>query len=89
MSIPEDLAGQLEKLLGCETRHQGHACVIHEILDNGRTLILISVQQENIQGDQFGNPRRRVPLSFSVPIIDEDGRSPHPEYLALELPVKW
>ncbi len=89
MSIPEDLAVQLEKLLGCTTRHQGHDCVIHEILDNGRTLILISIQQGNIQGDQYGNPRRRVPLTFSIPIVDEDGQSPHPEYLALELPVEW
>jgi len=89
MSLPEDLAEQLEALLGFETRHLGHVCVIHEILDCGHTLVLISIQQDNIQGDQFGNPRRRVPLTFSVPIIDEDGRSPHPEYLALELPVTW
>ncbi len=89
MPIPENLAEQLEKLLGLETRHQGHVCVIHEILDNGNTLVLISVQQGNIQGDQFGNPRRRVPITFSIPIIDKDGHSPHPEYLALELPFEW
>jgi len=89
MALPEDLAEQLENLLGFETRHLGHACVIHEILDEGHTLVLISIQQDNIQGDQYGNPRRRVPLTFSIPIIDEDGQSPHPEYLALELPVEW
>lgn len=89
MPLPVDLTEQLESLLGYKTRHQGQACVIHEILDDGRTLVLVCVQQDNIQGDQYGNPRRRVPQTFSIPTIDDDGQSPHPDYLALKLPVEW
>ncbi len=89
MSLPARLAEQLEHLIGFETRYEGHNCRIHELLDDGQTLILIAMEQNAIQGDQHGNPRRRVPLTFSIPVLDEDGKSLHPDCAALNLPVEW
>ncbi len=76
---------QLRNMIGVHVEHQGISCKVVEVLEDGPALVLISIDENHIQADQYGNPARRVPQTFTVPILSADGSSIHPAYMALDL----
>ena len=83
----EAILATLEDLLGQPVIYMGKPCRLVELLDEGPTLVLGSLEGNNIQADQYGNPRRRVPHTYCIPVFEDDGVTPHPELLALDLPL--
>lgn len=76
----------LRETIGQPVHHQGRQCVIIEVLDEGPTLVLQCDQGRDIQADQFGNAKRRVPPVYHIPLFKDDGKTLHPDYEALGLP---
>lgn len=76
---------QLRNMIGLRVHYQGIPCQVVEVLEDGPSLVLVSIEEENIQADQFGNPKRRVPQTYTVPVLSADGKSIHPAYLSLDL----
>lgn len=76
----------LRESIGLIVEHHGRRCVIVEVLDEGPTLVVQCRQERDIQADQFGNAKRRVPPVHHIPVFNEDGTSLHPDYEALGLP---
>lgn len=76
---------QLRKMIGIYVSHQGIDCKVVEVLEDGPSLVLVSMDENHIQTDQYGNPLRRVPQTFNVPVLSADGNTIHPSYLALDL----
>jgi len=76
---------QLRGMIGVKVIHQGVACKVVEILEDGPSLVLLSVDDSHIQSDQYGNPLRKVPQTYTVPVLNSSGSEIHPAYLALDL----
>lgn len=76
---------QLRDMIGVQVWHEGTCCEVLEVLEDGPSLILVSVEADTIQTDQFGNPSRRVPKTHTVPVLSGDGTALHPAFLALDL----
>lgn len=76
---------QLRSMIGVQVWHEGVCCEVLEVLDDGPALILVSVDGDTMQADQFGNPSRRVPQTHAVPVLSNDGEALHPAFLALDL----
>ena len=76
---------ELRGMIGTRVRYQGITCSILEVLEDGPALVLISVGQGAIQSDQFGNPKRRVPETFTIPVFTPEHDAYHPAYLSLGL----
>lgn len=76
---------QLRNMIGICVTHQGIDCKVVEVLEDGPSLVLTSIDESHIQMDQYGNPLRRVPQTFNVPVLSSDGKTIHPSYLALDL----
>jgi len=76
---------QLRSMIGVQVQHEGEHCEVVEVLEDGPALILASIGGNTIQSDQFGNPSRRVPQTYTVPVLAPDGSGLHPAFLALEL----
>ncbi len=76
---------QLRNMIGIEVSHRGILCRVIEVLDDGPTLVLQDLDRRDMQTDQFGDPRRRVPATYTVPVLDNEHSSIHPEFLALDL----
>lgn len=76
---------QLREMIGVQVWHDGMRCEILEVLEDGPSLILVSVDSDTLQSDQFGNPSRRVPQTHTVPVLTSDGTALHPAFLALDL----
>lgn len=77
---------QLRRMIGVRVRHQGVDCVVIEVLEDNVALVLQVAEGEGtIQSNQFGDARRRVPQTFSVPILDAAHDALHPDFLALDL----
>ena len=76
---------QLRNMIGVQVYHQGISCKVIEVLEDGPSLVLISIDENYIQADQYGNPQRRVPETFTIPVLTTDGDEIHPAYLALDL----
>ncbi len=76
---------QLRKMIGVQVIHEKIACKVIEVLEDGPALVLISISEDHIQLDQYGNPLRKVPETFTVPVLSKDGNFIHPLYLALDL----
>ncbi len=85
MSGPSVTIEQLRAMIGVQVSHEGTRCEIVEVLDDGPVLILVSVDGDTIQADQFGSPSRRVPTTHTVPVLGSDGVSLHPAFVALNL----
>lgn len=79
---PVDLT-QLRGRIGSLVEHQGVICRIVEVLEQEPALVLATVHEDHIQTDQFGNPKRRTPTTFTVPVLSADGASHHIAFLAL------
>ena len=76
---------QLRSMIGIHLYHQGISCKVIEILEDQPALVLVSTDEATIQTDQYGNPQRRVPQTFTVPVLTSDGNNIHPAYLELDL----
>lgn len=76
---------QLRSMIGVRLSHQGIPCKVVEILEDGPSIVLMSIDDQHIQSDQYGNPKRRVPQTFTIPVLTSDGNSIHPAYLELNL----
>ena len=76
---------QLRGMIGVRVIHQAIPCKVIEVLDDGPSLVLVSLDENHIQTDQFGNPLRKVPQTFTIPVLSADGSEIHAAYLALEL----
>lgn len=76
---------QLRDMIGVQVWHEGRRCEVLEVLEDGPSLILVSIESDTIQPDQFGNPTRRVPQTHAVPVLNHDGSGLHPIFLALDL----
>ncbi len=85
MSVITITLEQLRNMIGIHVYHQGVSCKAVEVLEDGPSLVLMSIDEDHIQTDQYGNPARRVPQTFTVPILTADGNSIHPAYIALDL----
>ena len=76
---------QLRSMIGVRLSHQGIPCRVVEILEDGPSIVLMSIEEQHIQSDQYGNPKRKVPQTFTIPVLGSDGKSIHPAYLELNL----
>jgi len=76
---------QLRNMIGIELNHQGIPCKVVEVLEDGPSIVLMCTDEGCIQSDQYGNPLRRVPQTFNVPVLSRDKQSIHPAFLALDL----
>ncbi|NOY66283.1 MAG: hypothetical protein GXP13_02585 [Gammaproteobacteria bacterium] len=76
---------QLRGMIGVAVIHQGIPCKIVEVLEDGPSLVLINIDESHIQVNQYGNPLRKVPQTFTVPVLNSAGDEIHPAYLALDL----
>lgn len=77
---------QLRGMIGLTVRYRGHTCCVIEVLEDGPSVVLEERgPAKALQEDQFGDPQRRVPRTFTVPILDEQRTGIHPEFLALDL----
>ena len=77
---------QLRGMIGLEAYHQGIACQVIEVLEDGPSLVLQAIALHGvIQPNQHGDPSRRVPQTFTVQVLTDSRRELHPEYLALDL----
>lgn len=85
MSERDTSIERLWELIGTHVDHEGVRCQVVEVLEDGPALILASAGHDTIQNDQFGNPTRRVPETYTVPVLAADGSGPHPAFLALKL----
>ena len=72
---------QLRNMIGVQVYHQGISCKVIEVLEDGPSLVLISIDENHIQADQYGNPQRRVPETFTIPVLTTDGDEIQPAYL--------
>ncbi len=72
-------------MIGVQVNHEGACCEVVEVLEDGPVLILVSIDGDCIQSDQFGSPSRRVPTTHIVPVLGSDGVSLHPAFIALNL----
>lgn len=76
---------QLRNMIGVHVYHQGVACNVIEVLEDGPALVLKCLDETHVQSNQFGDPSRRVAQTYIVKVLSADGRSIHPAYLALDL----
>ena len=71
--IDTKLLQKLRSLVGRQVEFRGHACVVIEILDTEKALVVRCVgRQSVIQGNQFGDATRRVQQSHTLSLFDED-----------------
>jgi hypothetical protein len=78
------LLRELHGLIGLEFEYQGAYCEVIEILSDGPALVLACrTGGERIQADQFGEPRRRAPTTYTIPLLSEVEDDLHPVVRAL------
>ncbi|MFZ5593176.1 MAG: hypothetical protein ACOY4D_02725 [Pseudomonadota bacterium] len=77
---------QLRGLIGRRVRYRGADCQIIEVLEDEPAVILQDCEQHTmIQPDQLGEAHRRVPSTFTVPILSGDRSEINPAFLELNL----
>jgi hypothetical protein len=72
-----ELLNALAALVGREFEYEGRRCEVIEVLAEGPTLVL-ACDGGSIQADQFGEPRRRAPNTFTIPLLSEVEAELHP-----------
>lgn len=77
---------QLRRMIGLQVRYEGIVCAIIEVLEDGPSLVLQkSGDTTTIQPNQYGDATRRVPVTYTVPVLTPDRDELHGEFLSLEL----
>ncbi|MFO7593333.1 MAG: hypothetical protein R6X15_04720 [Pseudomonadota bacterium] len=87
MALNHQLKIQLHNLIGRTVNHRGVTCTVVEVLESEPALVLEAQgSRTSLQDNQYGNPGRRVPEVFTIPLFDEEDRSEfHPDLLQLGL----
>ena len=84
-SPPCSLA-QLRGLIGLHVNYNGTRCQIIEVLEDEFALILQDCEKHTmIQPDQLGEANRRVPSTFTIPVMSGDKTELNPVFLDLNL----
>jgi hypothetical protein len=83
-----ELINEMARLLGRRITHQGVPCEVIDVLTEGPSLVLERLDHDDnvIQGDEHGDPRRRVPRTYTVPLRSEIHTELHPVVLELAEP---
>ena len=76
---------ELRGMIGITVCHEGTHCKVVEVIEDGPHLILVDLDLDSIQPDQFGSPHRRVPQTYMIPVLSDETDELHPTYLALEI----
>lgn len=76
---------QLRGMIGQQVLYQGHRCVVIEVLEQDTELVLQIEEHHTIQPDQYGDARRLVPGTLTIPVLTVDKTELHASFLALEL----
>ena len=77
---------QLRSMIGLRLRYEGILCQVIEVLDDGPSLVLQSMNEAPaIQANQHGEATRRTPVTYTVPVLTPDKTELHPLFLALDL----
>lgn len=77
---------ELRTLIGCRVRHGGMLCQIVEVLEHGPFVVLQNLEHATtIQTNQHGDASRRVPLTYTIPVLHHGEGNVHPTFAALEL----
>lgn len=76
---------QLRGMIGHRVIFQGHTCLVIEVLEQDTELVLQIEQQQTIQPDQYGDARRVVPGTITIPVLSADRTELHTSFLALDL----
>jgi len=76
---------QLRSMIGQRVLHQGEVCVVIEVLEQDTQLVLQIEEHLTIQPDQFGDARRVVPETITIPVLSADRTELHASFLALDL----
>ncbi len=81
------LLTELHALIGREVDYAGVYCQVIDVLSDGPSLVLGRLRDEGvIQPDQYGDAKRRVPKTYTVPLISEIDHDLHPVVRALAEP---
>jgi hypothetical protein len=79
---------ELRKFVGTKVVHQGVCCHLLEVLADGPWLVLEDCEANtSIQENQYGGLWRRVPRTYTIPVVTADGTELHPQFLALNLAI--
>jgi len=76
---------QIRSMIGLQVKHHHVDCRIVEILEDGPAIILEDMEHHNsIQADQHGEAHRRVPQTYTIPVLTPDKHEFSSAFLALE-----
>ncbi len=77
---------QLRSLIGLHMLHQGLRCQVIEVLEDGPSIVLQGLDASpTIQPNQHGEATRRSPVTYTIPVLNEDRTELSSEFLALDL----
>jgi hypothetical protein len=76
---------QLRGMIGQQVIYQGMRCQVIEVLEQNTELVLQIEEHHIIQPDQYGDARRVVPDTVTIPVLTGDKTELHATFLALEL----
>lgn len=84
MSTLEFSTHQMRGMIGLRVTYMETYCQVVEILDDGPHLVLESLERHiSIQADQHGEAHRKVPKTFTIPILSVDMLEFSAEFLSL------
>ena len=80
-----ELISEMARLVGERIIHEGVPCEVIDVLYEGPSLVLARRDSHSdvIQRDEHGDPRRRVPRTYTVPLHSQNGPDLHPVVLKL------
>lgn len=78
---------QLAGLIGRRTRYRGRELLVVDVLgDSAPELVLQEAPGPGvIQSNQFGEANRRVPETWTIPVLAPNGRDLHRLFVELDL----
>ena len=76
---------RLRGMIGQQVICQGHLCRVIEVLERDTQLVLQIEEHHTIQPDQYGDARRLVPGTITIPVLTADKTELHARFLALDL----
>lgn len=77
--MDERLCTKIQALLGKEVVIDGRRFLVHELLKDCESLVLMPVERSyTIQADQYGDPRRRAQETLTLPLRSTLSDDLHP-----------
>jgi len=77
---------QLRGLIGIHVLYNNIRYRVIEVLEDRPSVVLQADGDKTIiQGDQHGNPTRRVPETITIPVLSSDKQGLSAEFLLLDL----